>query len=82
MSPVGPEAPVRCVATIRPKSGVKPTCQNSSTDAFDPLRKSAWHICCDAQSLPIGIWFRGSSCRDEGTGSCHAVKVSLPAVAE
>ena len=25
-----------CVATIRPKSGVKPTCQDSSTDAFDP----------------------------------------------
>src|SRR5580700_11017945 len=27
------EASVRC-----PESGVKPTCQDSSTDAFDPLR--------------------------------------------
>ena len=27
-----------CVATIRPKSGVKPTCRDSSTDAIDPER--------------------------------------------
>ena len=31
-----PEASVRCLAAIRPKSGVKPTCQDSSADAFDP----------------------------------------------
>ena len=31
-----PEASVRCLAAIRPKSGVNPTCQDSSTDAFDP----------------------------------------------
>ena len=37
---VWPEASVRRVATIRPKSGVKPTCQDSLTDAFDPTRKS------------------------------------------
>ena len=32
-----------CLATIRPKSGVKPTCQDSSTDAFDPCRKWSVH---------------------------------------
>ena len=31
-----PEASVRCIAAIRPESGVKPTCQDSSTDAVDP----------------------------------------------
>ena len=31
-----PEASVRCVAAIRPELGVKPTCQDSSTDAIDP----------------------------------------------
>ena len=31
-----PEASVRCLAAMRPKSGVKPTCQDSSADAFDP----------------------------------------------
>jgi hypothetical protein len=30
------KASVRCVATVRPKSGVKPTCRDRSTDAFDP----------------------------------------------
>ena len=29
---------VRCAAAIRPELGVKPTCQDSSTDAFDPNR--------------------------------------------
>jgi hypothetical protein len=36
-----PESSVRCFATIRPKSGVKSTCHDSSTDAFDPLRAFA-----------------------------------------
>ena len=31
-----PEASVRCVAAVRPESGVKPTCRDSWTDAFDP----------------------------------------------
>ena len=31
-----PEASVRCLAAIRPESGVKPTCRDSWTDAFDP----------------------------------------------
>jgi hypothetical protein len=39
-----PGASVRCVATIRPKSEVKPTCQNSSTDAFDPTRRYATRL--------------------------------------
>jgi hypothetical protein len=34
-----PEASVRCLAAIRPESGVKPTCRDSWTDAFDPKRK-------------------------------------------
>jgi hypothetical protein len=32
-----PEASVRCVATIRPKLGVKPTCRDRLTDAVDPI---------------------------------------------
>jgi hypothetical protein len=36
MSPSGPEASVRCVAVIRPESGVKPTCRRRSNDAIDP----------------------------------------------
>ena len=31
------EASVRCIAAIRPESGVKPTCQDSSTDATDRM---------------------------------------------
>jgi hypothetical protein len=31
-----PEASVRCVAAIRPESGVKPTCRHRSNDAIDP----------------------------------------------
>ena len=33
-----PEASVRCVAALRPESGVKPTCRHCSTDANDPKR--------------------------------------------
>ena len=33
-----PEASVRCLAAIRPESGVKPTCRDSRTEAFDPKR--------------------------------------------
>jgi len=36
-----PIASVRCAATIRPESGVKPTCHGRrSIDAIDPFRKS------------------------------------------
>jgi hypothetical protein len=35
-----PEASVRCLAAMRPKSGVKPTCQDGPTDAIDPTRTS------------------------------------------
>jgi hypothetical protein len=35
-----PEASVRCLAAIRPESGVKPTCRDSWTDAIDPKRIS------------------------------------------
>jgi hypothetical protein len=35
-----PEASVRCLAAIRPESGVKPTCRDSWTDAFDPTATS------------------------------------------
>ena len=38
-----------CVATIRPKSGVKPTCQDSSTDAFDVVDGAR-----SRQRAPIG----------------------------
>ena len=37
-----PEASFRCLAPIRPKSRVKPTCRDSSTDAIDPCRK--WSV--------------------------------------
>ena len=43
------EASVRCIAAIRPESGVKPTYGQRSTDLFDPLRTSA----------PVAILQRG-----------------------
>ena len=36
MSEIGPKASVRCVAVVRPKSGVKQTCRHRSNDAIDP----------------------------------------------
>ena len=39
MSAIGPKRQV-AARNHRPKSGVKPTCHHSSTDAFDPQRKS------------------------------------------
>jgi hypothetical protein len=42
-----PEASVRRLAAIRPELGVKPTCQDGSTDAFDPLRK--WSVHCSGR---------------------------------
>ena len=44
-----------CVATIRPKSGVKPTCRDSSTDAIDPERKSRSQIWCAAMRPLPGL---------------------------
>ena len=35
--PTLPEASFRYLAPIRPKSRVKPTCRDSSTDAIDPI---------------------------------------------
>ena len=35
------KASVRCVAVVRPKSGVKQTCRHRSNDAIDPERSSA-----------------------------------------
>ena len=42
-----------CVATIRPKSGVKPTCQDSWTDAFDPKADMAERALATATAVPI-----------------------------
>ena len=45
------QASVRCLAAMRPKSGVKPTCQDSSADAFDPERALAPVNCRIANGL-------------------------------
>jgi hypothetical protein len=36
MFAIWPKASVRCIAVIRPESGVKPTCRYRSDDALDP----------------------------------------------
>src|ERR1700719_3990869 len=47
-----PEASVRSLAAIRPESGVKPTCQDSSADAFDPKRsKFCFESCTASKTL-------------------------------
>jgi hypothetical protein len=57
----GPKASVRCVAAIRPESGVKPTYQDRSTDAFDPEPTLTSPFCCDAQlSLPNDMLWCGT----------------------
>jgi hypothetical protein len=40
LSAIWPEASVRCLAAIRPESGVKPTCRDGPTDAIDPEQTS------------------------------------------
>ena len=54
MSGFWPEASVRSVAAIRPVSGVKPTCQDSSTDAFDPLLRRRSSLLALQYSYSIG----------------------------
>jgi hypothetical protein len=51
MSLNGPKASVRCVAVIRPESGVKPTWQDGSTDAVDPQRHFTTVNCRIAKGL-------------------------------